>query len=199
MILCFSKWPTDKQYVSITFKIYFNPTKKTTRKAKKKLSINLLVVSINNILDSKVEKDEIIIAIPSHLPKTFKMKRSVGKSEHLSTWIYKSSTIYWKKVSCMKMLLSLMPTNAIIPSLWKILKSIALVDTLQQHFLISSLHFWEIWSSDEYQQFKIFILLPLPSGTWVQRNTDDFFDDLFFFVSKFCTHNSMILFKIILP
>ena len=43
----------------------------------------MLVVSINNILDSKVEKDEIIIAIPSHLPKTFKMKRSVSKPVNL--------------------------------------------------------------------------------------------------------------------
>lgn len=48
------------------------------------------------------------------------MERFIGKSENLSTWIYKSSTIsmiYWKKVSYMKMLLNLMPTYAIIPSL----------------------------------------------------------------------------------
>ena len=104
-----------------TFKSYFNLTKKKPlQKQRKKFSINLLVVSNNNVIHAKVEKDEILIATSSHLSKKIKMERFIGKSENLSTWIYKSSTIsmiYWKKVSYMKMLLNLMPTYAIIPSL----------------------------------------------------------------------------------
>ena len=78
-----------------TFKSYFNLTKKKPlQKQRKKFSINLLVVSTNNVIHAKVEKDEILIATPSHLPKKkIKMERFIGKSENLSTWIYKSSTI----------------------------------------------------------------------------------------------------------
>ena len=49
-----------------TLKRYFNPTREEPlEKQRKELSINLLVVSINNILDVKVEKEEITI-IASH-------------------------------------------------------------------------------------------------------------------------------------
>ena len=159
----------------------------------------MLVVSINNILDAKVEKAEIIITTPSHLPKTFKMKRSVGKSENLSTWIYKSSTIYWKKVSCMKMLLSLMPTNAIIPSLWKILINCTGGHTRATTFfnfitplLRNLVEWWISTSLDNY---------PSASSLWHMSSKKHWWSFLmiFIFVSKFCTYNSMILFKIILP
>ena len=53
-----------------TFKSYFNLTKKKPfQKQRKKFSINLLVVSNNNVIHAKVEKDEILIATPSHLSK----------------------------------------------------------------------------------------------------------------------------------
>ena len=80
----------DSQAMSqSTLERHFNLTREEpVEKKRKQLSINLFAAHTNNVLDTKVEKDEIItIATTACLPTKSKIRGLLVNLKNLSTWI----------------------------------------------------------------------------------------------------------------